>query len=196
MEDNSEQLHSQFMDELANDQSLAMSRIDPQRDSGDGVEDVGTPPVSGGSAAVSRLQITRSPPFSYDGTTLTDNDFFVSFGLYNGEVPTAIDDKITVTGTATTYVYLEITVSITNPAYAASIAIGTAATRPSNTPAADGEWPGTVYINLGQIEDDAGTWRIVNNGNGNVGGSIYVSRYNIDSAGVVDVSYAFSYSRF
>lgn len=156
-------------------------------------------PEGGGASEVSRLQIVRTAPPSYDPGTqgaLTADDFFISFGLYNSIIPSNIDDKITIIGTATVHVWLEVTISTTNPAYASAVAINHGTTLPSNTPPPTGEWPETVYLYIGKIEDNDGTWEITNYGNGNAGGGVYVSAYNVDNDGIVTVGYGFSQARF
>jgi len=145
MEDNSEQLHSQFMDELANDQSLAMSRIDPQRDSGDGVEDVGTPPVSGGSAAVHAFQMVK----------VAADTLCVRKGTVNTEIPTigivALDvdhteNELSIPGTGTREYWLK----ITRVEGGAVTAVTIEESEPDNVSATQAE------ILLGSVETDSG----------------------------------------
>jgi len=150
----------------------------------------------GGTSNGSWLQITKTPPWNYDSATegaLTENDFFVSFGLYNGLIPTDIDTKITISGE--THVYLGVVISSVNPAYTTSVEIATDTVAPVNAAPVAGEFPATVYVPIGKIEDNDGSWVVTNYGNGGVAGSVYLSSFSAGSDGVLESTYGYSYAR-
>jgi hypothetical protein len=157
----------------------------------------------GGASEVSRLQITKKTPPFYSGDPPAANEFFVSAGLYNGSIPTNIENKFPITVAADTnfYFWLEVTLSSNNPAFATAIAINGGTTRPEIEEVNENVFPSTVYVVLGYVRktvpsEGVEDWTIVNDGNGNVGAGVYPARYSTGSDGELFVFYGYSFQRY
>lgn len=157
----------------------------------------------GGVSEVSRLQITKKTPPFYSGDPPAANEFFVSAGLYNGSIPTNIENKFPITVAADTnfYFWLEVTLSSNNPAFATAIAINSGTTRPEIAEVDENVFPSTVYVVLGYVRKTVSSegvedWTIVNDGNGNVGAGVYPASYETNSDGELLVFYGYSFQRY
>ena len=146
MEDHSEQLHAQFMQELVNDGGLPEPIIDEQRDSEDGVEDLSTEPASGGGGNIHAFQLVK----------VAIDTLCVRQGTIGSTIPTITggseleadhtENELSLPGTGTREYWLKITIDSSGDI--------TAVTIETSEPSADSATQAKLL--LGSVETDSG----------------------------------------